>query len=87
MELVKYDLETAKFAEKLVRLLLRTGQLDEAVKAGEEGLKRFPKNKHIHMDLADILAAQGKYNASIYHYEKVVQIKNNKKQIQGVHNE
>ena len=73
-ELVKYDPKTASFAEKLVRLLLRTGQLDEAVKAGEEGLKRFPQNKHIHMDLADILAAQGKADASIYHYEKVNQI-------------
>ena len=73
-EVVKYDPETTSFAEKLVRLLLRTGQLDEAVIAGEEGLKRFPQNKHIHMDLADILAAQGKYDASIYHYEKVSQI-------------
>ncbi|MBC8284754.1 MAG: tetratricopeptide repeat protein [Nitrospinae bacterium] len=73
-EIVKYDPETASFAEKLVRLLLRTGQLDEAVKVGQKGLKRFPNNKHIHMDLADILAAQGKADASIYHYDKVSQI-------------
>ena len=73
-KIVKYDPETASFAEKLVRLLLRTGQLDEAVKAGEEGLKRFPNNKHIHMDIADILAALGKEDTAIYHYEKVSQI-------------
>ena len=73
-KIVKYDPETSSFAEKLVRLLLRTGQLDEAVKAGEEGLKRFPNNKHIHMDIADILAALGKEDTAIYHYEKVSQI-------------
>ena len=73
-KIVKYDPETASFAEKLVRLLLRTGQLNEAVKAGEEGLKRFPNNKHIHMDIADILAALGKEDTAIYHYEKVSQI-------------
>ena len=73
-EIVKYDPETEKFFEKRVRLLLRTGQLDEAVEAGQEALKRFPNNKEIHMNLADILANQGKVDASIYHYEKVHQI-------------
>ena len=73
-KIVKYDPKTANFFEKLVRLLLRTGQLSEALNAGEEGLKRFPNNKHIHMDMADILAAKGKADASIYHYEKVNQI-------------
>lgn len=73
-EIVKYDPETPGFAEKLVRFFLRTGQLAEAVKAGQEGLKRFPENKNIHMDLADILAAQGKADASIYHYDRVSQI-------------
>ena len=73
-EIVKYDPQTEKFFEKHVRLLLRTGQLDEAVKAGQEAIKRFPKNKKIHMDLADILASQGKADASIYHYERVHQI-------------
>ena len=35
-EIVKYDPETEKFFEKWVHLLLRTGQLDKAVKAGQE---------------------------------------------------
>ncbi|MBL4665193.1 MAG: tetratricopeptide repeat protein [Nitrospinaceae bacterium] len=73
-EIVKYDPETEKFFEKHVRLLLRTGQLDEAVEAGQKALKRFPRNKKIHMDMADILASQGKADASIYHYERVYQI-------------
>jgi tetratricopeptide (TPR) repeat protein len=73
-EIVKYDPETEKFFEKHVRLLLRTGQLDDAVKAGQTALEWFPKNKKIHMDLADILASQGKADASIYHYERVLQI-------------
>ena len=73
-EIVKYDPETEKFFEKWVRLLLRTGKLDEAVKAGQESLKRFPKNKRIHMDMADILASQGKADSAIYHYERVSQI-------------
>lgn len=73
-EIVKYDPETEKFFEKQVRLLLRTGQLDKAVEAGQAALKRFPKNKKIHMDLADILMSQGKADASIYHYEQVHQI-------------
>jgi tetratricopeptide (TPR) repeat protein len=73
-EIVKYDTENEKFFEKYVRLLLRTGQLDEAVKAGQEAAKRFPNNKKINMVLADILASQGKADASIYHYEKVQQV-------------
>jgi len=73
-EIVKYDPETEKFFEKWVHLLLRTGQLDKAVKAGQEALARFPKNKAIHMDLADILANQGQASPAIYHYEKVNQI-------------
>ena len=73
-EILKYDRETEKFFEKHVRLLLRTGQLDDAIKAGQDALERFPKNKKIHMDLADILASQGKTDASIYHYERVHQI-------------
>jgi tetratricopeptide (TPR) repeat protein len=73
-EIVKYDRETERFFEKHVRLLLRTGQLDDAIKAGQDALERFPKNKKIHMDLADILASQGKTDASIYHYERVHQI-------------
>ncbi len=73
-EIVKYDPESEKFYEKLVRLLLRTGQLKEAIDIAEDGLKRFPKNLKIHMDLADILASQGKKDSSIYHYEKITQI-------------
>jgi tetratricopeptide (TPR) repeat protein len=70
-EIVKYDPETEKFFEKHVRLLLRAGQLDDATKAAKEALKRFPLNMKIHMDLADILASQGKTDDSIYHYERV----------------
>ena len=73
-EIVKYDPETEKFFEKWVHLLLRTGQLDKAIKAGQEALTRFPKNKVIHMDMADIFASQGKADSAIYHYERVSQI-------------
>ena len=73
-EIVKYDPKTEKFFEKWVHLLLRTGQLDKAIKAGQEALTRFPKNKLIHMDMADILASQGKADSAIYHYERVSQI-------------
>ena len=73
-EIVKYDPETEKFFEKWVHLLLRTGQLDKAIKAGQDALTRFPKNKVIHMDMADILASQGKADSAIYHYERVSQI-------------
>ncbi len=73
-EIVKYDPDTEKFFEKHVRLLLRTGKLDDAVKAGQKALKRYPKNVEIHMDMADILASQGKSDSAIYHYEKISQI-------------
>ncbi|MEK9629685.1 MAG: tetratricopeptide repeat protein [Nitrospinota bacterium] len=73
-EIVKYDPDTEEFFEKHVRLLLRTGKLDEALKAGQEALKKFPKNKAIHMDLGDILASQGKSFPAIYHYERVSQL-------------
>ena len=73
-EIVKYDPETEKFFEKHVRLLLRSGNFDEAITAGQEALKRFPKNKSIHMDMGDILSSQGKEDSAINHYEKVAQI-------------
>ena len=73
-EIVKYDPETENFFEKHVRLLLRIGDFDEAIAAGQEALKQFPKNKAIHMDMGDILSSQGKADSAIYHYEKVIQI-------------
>ena len=42
-EVVQYDPEAERFHEKWIRLLLRTGQLDEAVLAGQNTLARFPE--------------------------------------------
>ena len=73
-EVVQHDPETERFHEKWIRLLLRTGQLDEAVRAGQNALVRFPENEDIEMILGDILASQGKVEEAITHYDRVSQI-------------
>ncbi len=73
-EVVKYDPEEERFHEKWIRLLLRTGQFDEAVLASQNALIRFPENEEIEMILADILASQGKVEEAIKHYEHIVQV-------------
>ena len=73
-EVVQHDPETERFQEKLTRLLLRTGQLDEAVRAGQNALSRFPENEEILMVLGDILAVQGKTEQAIMHYDRIIQI-------------
>lgn len=72
-EVVQHDPETERFQEKLIRLLLRTGQLDEAVRAGQNALSRFPENEEILMILGDILAGQGKTEQAIAHYDRIIQ--------------
>ena len=73
-EVVQHDPETERFHEKWIRLLLRTGQLDEAVRAGQNALARFPENEEIEMILGDIFASQGKAEEAIIHYDRVSQI-------------
>ena len=73
-EVVQHDPEAERFHEKWIRLLLRTGQLDEAVRAGQNALARFPENEDIEMILGDILASQGKVEEAITHYDRVSQI-------------
>ena len=73
-EVVLYDPETERFHEKLVRLLLRTGQLDETIRASQDALVRFPENEEIEMILADVLSSQGKVDEAIKHYDRVSRI-------------
>lgn len=73
-EVVQHDPETERFHEKWIRLLLRTGQLDEAVKASQTALNRFPQNEEILMTLADILAGQGKVQEAIARYDEIRRI-------------
>jgi tetratricopeptide (TPR) repeat protein len=73
-EVVQHDPETERFQEKLIRLLLRTGQLDEAVRASQNALSRFPANEEILMILGDVLAGQGKTEQAIMYYDRIIQI-------------
>ena len=73
-EVVQYDPQAERFHERWVRLLLRTGQLEKAVLAGNDALARFPDNEDIEMILADILSSQGKANEAIKHYEHIIRI-------------
>jgi tetratricopeptide (TPR) repeat protein len=72
-EVVQHDPEAERFHEKWVRLLLRTGQFDEAIRAGQNALALFPENEEIEMILGDILASQGKAEEAIKHYNHVSQ--------------
>ncbi len=73
-EVAQHDPETERFHEKWIRLLLRTGQLDEAVKASQNALARFPDNEEILTILGDILASQEKVEEAIMHYDRVSQV-------------
>ena len=70
-EVVQYDPEAERFHEKLVRLLLRTGQLDKAVLAGQNALSSFPENEEILMILGDIQASKGNIEQSINYYDRI----------------
>ncbi|MBT5549324.1 MAG: tetratricopeptide repeat protein [Nitrospina sp.] len=72
-EVVQYDPEAERFHEKWIRLLLRTGQLDEAVLAGQNTLARFPENEEVQIIVAEILASQGKAEEAIKYYDRVSQ--------------
>ena len=72
-EVVQYDPEAERFHEKLVRLLLRTGQLDKAILAGQNALSSFPENEEILMTLGDILASRRQLEQSINYYDRVSQ--------------
>ncbi|MBT3922611.1 MAG: tetratricopeptide repeat protein [Nitrospina sp.] len=73
-EVVQHDPEAERFHEKWIRLLLRTGQLDEAVRVGQSAIARFPENEEIEMVLGDILSSQGKVEEAIGHYDRASQI-------------
>ena len=73
-EVVQYDPEAERFHEKRVRLLLRTGQLDKAILAGQNALSSFPANEEILMILGDILATKGEVEQSINYYDQIIQI-------------
>lgn len=73
-EVVQHDPEAERFHEKWIRLLLRTGQLDEAVRASQNALARFPENEEIEMILGDILSSQDKSQEAIKHYDHVIRV-------------
>ena len=73
-EVVQHDPEAERFHEKWIRLLLRTGQLDEAVRVGQNAIARFPENEEIEIILGDILSSQGKVEEAIRHYDRASQI-------------
>ena len=73
-EVVQYDPEAERFHEKRVRLLLRTGQMDKAILAGQNALSSFPENEEILMILGDILATKGEVEQSINYYDQIIQI-------------
>ena len=73
-EVVQHDPEAERFHEKWVRLLLRTGQFDEAVRAGQNALSRFPENEEIKMILGDIFASRGQAEEAIKHYDQIIRI-------------
>ncbi|QPJ61378.1 MAG: DUF721 domain-containing protein [Candidatus Nitronauta litoralis] len=70
-ELVKYEPEREEFAQRLVRLSLRTGRLEDARLYATKALERFPKNDNIRMVLADVLAAQGRHQEALNQYGKI----------------
>jgi tetratricopeptide (TPR) repeat protein len=73
-EVVRYDPDAERFHEKRIRLLLRSGQLEEAIEASQNALARFSENEEIEMILGDILSSQGKVEEAIQHYDRASQI-------------
>jgi tetratricopeptide (TPR) repeat protein len=73
-EVVQHDPSAERFHEKWISLLLRTGQFDVAIEAGQNALSRFPENEDILMTMADILASRGKVEQAINYYEQIIQM-------------
>lgn len=73
-EVVRHDPDAERFHEKLVRLFLRAGQLEEAFRAGQNALTRFSENENIRMVVGDILASRGKVEEAIAHYDRAGQV-------------
>ncbi len=74
MEVVRHDPEVEDMREILVKLLLRSGQINKLVEVCRESLEKFPDNSVINMILADVLAGQGDDYGAIKHYRKVTEI-------------
>ncbi len=70
-ELVKFEPEREEFAERLSRLHLRTGNLNDALAFTKTALERFPKNLNIRMVHADVLAAKGQDQEALNQYGKI----------------
>ncbi len=70
-ELVKYEPGREGFAQRAVRLTLRTGRLDDAATMAKKALERFPNNPTIRMVLADVLVTQGKHQEALDQYGKI----------------
>jgi tetratricopeptide (TPR) repeat protein len=73
-EVVRYDPEMEDMREILVKLLLRSGQIDQLIKTSEESLERFPDNTVINMILADVLAGKGDAYGALKHYRRVAEV-------------
>jgi tetratricopeptide (TPR) repeat protein len=72
-EVVKYDPNVEEMHETLAVLLLRSGQLDELLKACRSSLEQFPDNPALNMALADVLAGRKDYYGAIKHYRKAAE--------------
>jgi tetratricopeptide (TPR) repeat protein len=74
MEVVRHDPDMEAMREILVKLLLRSGQIDKLTEVCEESLERFPDNPVVNMILADVLAGKGDHYGAIKYYRKVTEI-------------
>lgn len=70
-ELVKYEPDREDFIQRLIRLSLRTGRLDDAREYSKKALEQFPKNTAIRMVLADVLSSQGQHQDALDQYGKI----------------
>lgn len=70
-QLVVHDPEREIFSQHLVELLLRTGQITDALDFARQTLNRFPKNISIRMILADILSVRGQHEEALAEYARV----------------
>lgn len=74
LEVVRYDPEMEDMREILVKLLLRSGQIDKLIEVSQESLEKFPDNTVINMILADVLVGKGDNYGALKHYRKVTEI-------------
>ncbi len=68
----RHDPKTEKFYPKLSRLLLRTGQVDDALEIAEKGLERFPENEKLALVRADLLEAQDRPQEALAAYDAIL---------------